>query len=371
MESTYAGSTMSERLSPAMTKRINCLLVAGADPLTNKLRTGAALRYHNPPENVNYYLRVDRLGYPKYLGHYGLAPLSVPLSTAKLVAESLFPLKDKMCSLIHSMFWSLHRYSLPWIHENDQSLGQYLSEYVHFEGTLMKKITDFSAALLNSKKCRGVIVWSKWAKDGYIEDGIEGKKVRIIPPPINTTTHKIKHETVNILFLGRDYDRKGGDTVLKVFDELKRLFENVRLIFVGKIPSSEIMQKVKEDPKISYYENAPSRFLHHNILPITDIFLLPTKAEAYGMSLVEAMSNGIPVVSSEISAIPEIIRDSTTGYLCRPSDSEGFIKKCSLLVENKEKRKLMGTNARTFVEEEFSPREIGQHLYDFYDEILS
>ena len=345
METMYPGPTALESLNSSRNEKINCLLVAGVDPLTQNLRTGAALRYYNPPDNVRYYLRVDKLGYPKYLGHYGLAPLSVPLSTAKLIAESLFPLKEKSCSLIHSLFWSLHRYSLPWIHENDQSLGQYLSEYVHFDGSLMSKITDFTAALLNSKKCMGVIVWSEWAKKGYIKDGIEQRKIRVIPPPFSTTFIQTKHEGINILFLGRDYERKGGDVVLNVFDDLKKSFENVHLIFIGRIRDKEVLQKVIEDKRISYYEHVSTTFLHRNIFPITDIFLLPTKAEAYGMSLVEAMSNGVPVVSSEISAIPEIVQDSATGYLCRPSDIESFIKKCSLLLENEEKRALMGCNA--------------------------
>ena len=362
---------MTESVENTRSEKINCLLVAGVDPLTQNLRTGAALRYHNAPQNVSYYLRVEKLGYPKYLGHYGLAPFSVPLSTAKLLAESLFPLKEKRCSIIHSLFWSLHRYSLPWIHENDQALGQYLSEYVHFNGTLMRRITDFSAALLNSKKCKGVIVWSEWAKKGYIRDGIERGKIRVIPPPFTMCSSRIKHDTINLLFLGRDYDRKGGDVALEVFRELKRLHENIHLIFIGNIPDKDVLQTVKDDKKISFYDHVPTSFLHQNIFPTTDIFLLPTKAEAYGMSLVEAMSYGIPVVSSGISAIPEIVEDSICGYLCQPSQVEDYIKKCSLLIEDKEKMTFMGNNAKEVVANKFSSKKIGNKLYDFYSEILS
>jgi len=347
-------------------KEINCMLVSGLDPLTRHLRTGAALRYKNPPRNVNYNLHMDHLGYPKYLGHYGLGIVSVPLSAARLFTEALFPLERKNCSLIHSLFWSIHKYPLPWIHENDQSLGQYLSDYIKFKGQLMEKIVGVSADLLNSEKCKAVVVWSEWAKKGYIEDGVNGRKVKVIPPPFTTSRKKIGHDTTNILFLGRDYHRKGGDVALKVFENLKRSFDNIHLTFIGRITEKDTLERVKKDKSISYFEYVSKRELHESIFPTTDIFLLPTVAEAYGMSIVEALSKGTPVVTSNISAIPEVVEDGVSGYLATPGSVDSFAKKCALLLDSKEKREKMGKNALEKVERDFSPTKIGGELYDLY-----
>jgi glycosyltransferase involved in cell wall biosynthesis len=350
---------------------INCMLVSGLDPLTRHLRTGAALRYNNPPRNVNYNLHMDHLGYPEYLGHYGLGLVSVPLSAARLFTEALFPLEKRNCSLIHSLFWSIHKYPLPWIHENDQSLGQYLSEYVKFEGYLMRKIAGISADMLNAEKCRAVVVWSKWARQGYVQDGVDGSKIRVIPPAFTTTPNKIRHDTTNILFLGRDYHRKGGDVALMVFENLKKSFDNLHMIFVGRIPEKETLVKVKEDRSISYFEYVSKSELHEKIFQTSDIFLLPTEAEAYGMSIVEALSYGIPVVSSNISAIPEVVEDGVSGYLAAPRSVDYFTRKCAELLDDREKRERMGGKAMEKVQRDFSPEKIGSELYDLYLDCLS
>jgi len=341
------------------------------DPLTSHLRTGAALRYHNPPRNVNYILHKERLGYPKYLGHYGLGWLSVPLSTARLFTEAFFPLEKKDNSLIHSLFWSIHRYPLPWIHENDQSLGQYFSDYVNFEGLLKRKIVGVAADLLNSEKCKAVIVWSNWARKGYIDDGVDHGKVNVIPPAFTTSRKKIKHDATNLLFIGRDYHRKGGDVALKVFENLEKSHNNIHLTFVGRIEDRETLEKVKRDENISYFDHVSSNDLHKKIFPMSDVFILPTIAEAYGMSIIEAMSNGIPVIASNISAIPEVVQDGVSGYLVSPSSIELFTRRCAELLDNKEKRETMGKNALENVERAFSPGKIGSKLYDLYLACLS
>lgn len=342
------------------------MLVSGVDPLTRNLRTGAALRYKNPPRNVKYSLRVDRLGYPEYLGHYKLGWVSVPLSSARLFAEAMFPLEKRGYSLIHSLYWSIHRYPLPWIHENDSSLSQYLSDYVKFEGSLMRRIAGIAGDMLNAEKCRAVITWSKWAKDGYIEDGVDAGKIQVIPPVFETSQNKVSHDGTNILFLGRDYHRKGGDIALRLFEDLKKSHEKVRMTFVGRIPDKETLAKVVGDKDISYYEYVSKQDLHEKIFPATDIFLLPTKAEAYGMSIVEAMSYGIPVVSTDISAIPEVVEDGVSGFLSPPGSVDCFSKRCAELLDDKEKREKMGRNAMEKVRRDFSRETVGEKLHNLY-----
>ncbi|MHB2036005.1 MAG: glycosyltransferase family 4 protein [Nitrososphaerales archaeon] len=350
---------------------INCLLVSGLDPLTRHLRTGAALRFHNPPRNVSYILHNERLGYPKYLGHYGLGWLSVPLSAARLFTEAFFPLEKEDYSLIHSLFWSIHRYPLPWIHENDQSLGQYFSDYVKFEGFVKRKIVGVAADMLNSNNCKAVIVWSNWAKKGYINDGVDQGKVNVIPPAFTTSRKKIKHDSTNLLFIGRDYNRKGGDVALKVFENLKKSHDNIHFTFVGRIEDKEMLEKVKHDERISYFDHVSKSDLREKIFPTSDVFILPTIAEAYGMSIIEAMSNGIPVIASNISAIPEVVQDGVSGYLVPPSSVESFTRRSAELLDNKEKRETMGKNALEKVERAFSPEKIGGKLYDLYLGCLS
>ena len=143
------------------------------------------------------------------------------------------------------------------------------------------------------------------------------------------------------------------------------------MTFIGRIPEKEELEKVKGDQRISYYEHVSKRDLHEKIFPATDIFLLPTRAEAYGMSIFEAMSYGIPVVSSNISAIPEVVEDGFSGYLSSPESIESLTRRCAELVGNREKRERMGENATTKVERDYSPAKIGRELYKLYMDCLS
>ena len=225
--------------------------------------------------------------------------------------------------------------------------------------------------MLNSEKCKAVIVWSNWARKGYIDDGVDQGKVNVIPPAFTTSRKKIKHDSMNLLFIGRDYHRKGGDVALKVFENLKKSHDNIRLTFVGRIEDGEMLEKVKRDECISYFDHVSKSDLHEKIFPMSDIFILPTIAEAYGMSIIEAMSNAIPVIASNISAIPEVVQDGVSGYLVSPNSIELFTRRCAELLDNKEKRETMGRNALEKVERAFSPEKIGSKLYDLYLGCLS
>jgi glycosyltransferase involved in cell wall biosynthesis len=350
---------------------MNCLLVGSLDPLTERLRTGAALRYRYPPNGVTYQLQTEHLGYPKYLAHYSLKLLSTPLSSARLLAESFFPLDTKNSSLIHSFYWTIHRYNIRWIHENDQSLSQYFSNYIRFEGFVSRRIVEVSAAILNNRQCKALVVWSNWAKNGYANDGVDSNKIAVIPPPFPLVYDKQKHESVNILFLGRDYNRKGGDIAVKVFKRLSKELNGIRLIYVGKVPDPKVSAFLKGNSKVSYYEFATQADLMHRIFPVSDILLLPCRAEAYGMSVLEAMSRGIPVVSSRISALPEILKHGSTGYLCKPEDIDSFAAFTERLAANATLMLDFGQEARRVVSEKFNPQTIGQQLQKLYAEAVS
>lgn len=357
---------------------INCSIVSSLDPLTQGLRTAVSQRYNNPPKFVRYKIKSERLSYPANLGHYYLGLPTVPLAAAKLFTEAAFPMKaNEECSLVHSFFWSAQRYDLPWIHENDQALGNYFSDYVHFEGSLMRGIVYLSSTRLNSPNCKAVIVWSNWAREGYIKDGVERTKIHVLPPPFVPPFHtkkKREHDSDGsrtILFIGRDYVRKEGDIVFQVFSNLKKSYDRLRLVYVGKVQDRTILKQLREDKHVAQYDYVSKDFLHNEILPNADMFLLPTRSEAYGMSIIEAMSNGIPPVTSRISAIPETVEDGRSGYLCTEGDVDFFTKKCAALLDDQDTRDEMGENAKRVIEEKLSPTKIGDELYEIYSNVLN
>ena len=125
---------------------------------------------------------------------------------------------------------------------------------------------------------------------------MEPSKISVIPPPFEQVFDRKRHEGMNVLFIGRDYVRKGGRVVVEVFEALKE-FSEARLLYVGKVDDKKIVAlPMKGDPRIRYFPSVSSLVLETRIFPVTDLFFLPTLADAFAQySVVEAMSRGIPV----------------------------------------------------------------------------
>jgi glycosyltransferase involved in cell wall biosynthesis len=77
----------------------------------------------------------------------------------------------------------------------------------------------------------------------------------------------------------------------------------------------EYFEKIKNNPAIDFRGRVPRDEILNNILPNTDIYLLPTYAEAFGYAVLEAMAYGIPVIATNIFAVPEMIEHEKSGYL--------------------------------------------------------
>jgi glycosyltransferase involved in cell wall biosynthesis len=366
-------SALVERpdVASALAASIKCLLLAGTDPITGKLRRGPYLRVLNPPQGVSYCVRTERLAYPKEAAHYNLTPLRVGLNAFRFFAEHLSPLKQRGFDVAHSFFWDMERFEIPWIHENDQSVGQFMSEYLHLGEKIRNGASSFFASYLNSSLCKQVIVWSEWAKEGYEKEGVERSKIAVIPPPFRTIDDRRPHEHCNILFVGRDFLRKGGPLVLKTFEKISRGFDDVRLIYVGKIWDKKWMKKVEENRKITHFSRPTDRVMREEIFPSSDIFVLPTRADAFAISVVEAMSRGIPVVASNVCALPEIVEDGVSGFLAKPDDLDTITLCVAKLVENPSLRESVGYAAQRRITEKFAKEKINPKLCSVYERAVN
>jgi len=86
------------------------------------------------------------------------------------------------------------------------------------------------------------------------------------------------------------------------------------------------------------------------------------------LTLQEAQLMKKPVVATNVGGIPEIMKDNETGFLVKKGNSEELIEKLSLLINDKEKRKIMGENGRKFIEENFSWNIIAKEFLKILEE---
>ncbi len=135
---------------------------------------------------------------------------------------------------------------------------------------------------------------------------------------------------INIIFVG-EFFRKGGIHVINAFEELQKEVSNIKLVICADIKKHfnhhlrpKFLNRIKINSAISL--NFVSRdTLFSEILPSGDIFISPTYNESFGYALLEAMAMGLPVISTNIFAIPEIVEDKKSGILIDIKD-QSFIK---------------------------------------------
>ena len=101
-----------------------------------------------------------------------------------------------------------------------------------------------------------------------------------------------------------------------------------------------------------------------------DIICLTSKNEGTPVSLIEAQAAGIPIISTNVGGIQDVILENKTGYLVHADDMEGYSEKLTELIENENKRQLMSQNGWSFVEDKFQFPNLIKNMDEYYKSLL-
>lgn len=204
-----------------------------------------------------------------------------------------------------------------------------------------------------------VICLSKsWEKN--IRKISDKAKIKVIPnsiflSKIDSRKNSIKTDIV-ITYLGLVSKNKGTFDLLKVIRKLIQNKYKVRLLIGGhgdikKLTSETVSLSLQEHVKYLGWLSVDQKSA---VLNETDIYIIPSYGEGMPMSILEAMANRLPVVSTKVGGIPEMIVEGVNGFMVEPGDIESMYKRVALLVENIEIREKMGNNGRKIAEEIFN-----------------
>jgi len=138
--------------------------------------------------------------------------------------------------------------------------------------------------------------------------------------------------------MGNDWIGKGGADLYSVFQEhfVNRFQLHVASAWaLPELPGAVVHRNVKPfSPEwFSLYERA-------------DLFVLPTRIDAFGLVYLEAMAAGLPVIGTRINAVPEIVVHGETGFLVPPGDRRALAQALGTLVDDPDLRRRMGTAGR-------------------------
>jgi len=185
--------------------------------------------------------------------------------------------------------------------------------------------------LFRKPNCRKVIFWSQAAFDtmtgyGGVRDPEMIAKSTVVYPAIrriDATPRINRTDRIQFLFSG-DFFRKGGASVIDSFLVLVKEFPNItmkvccdeQIDFRTKNEAlrTEYLNKIRSCNKIEFGRISRSEMIS-KVVPESDVYLLPTYIETFGFGILEAMAYGIPVISTNHFAIPEIIESGKSGFL--------------------------------------------------------
>lgn len=155
-----------------------------------------------------------------------------------------------------------------------------------------------------------------------------------------------KYSSKNILFVGVEWERKGGPILLKAFENVLKRHPDASLTIVGcspknvTLPNCSIIGKVPVEEISKYYDSA-------------SIFCLPTLREPFGIVFIEAMNYSLPVIANNIGCIPDLVIPDYNGYLI-DNNVNGYTEAICRLLDDPAKCREMGENGYKYSQLKFT-----------------
>jgi N-acetyl-alpha-D-glucosaminyl L-malate synthase BshA len=231
------------------------------------------------------------------------------------------------------------------------------------------------------EKSDGVTAVSQYLKQRTIEEFDIRREIRVIYNFIDTkrsapenndcTRETYARKEEKILMHASNFRpvKRVGD-VVRVFDKVRKHMP-AKLILVGEGPERIFIQQLVKEQKLSDHVYFLGEQDHlEPLFYCADLFLLPSEQESFGLTALEAMACGVPVIGSETGGLPEVVVHEKTGFLCPIGEIGSMAEKAIGLLSNPEKLERFRRQARRRAAECFNSELIIPQYEAFYEEIL-
>ncbi len=213
---------------------------------------------------------------------------------------------------------------LPIVYVSDTTFRLVLNYHPEFLNPLSSSILQadyIEKAAIN--KSTLALFSSTWAARSAIQDYEAPRhKVRVMPFGANLETWPAPEDSsrdcagpCRLLFIGREWENKGGPIAFDAMLELERLGVNVELIIVGCKPHRKYAHKNVKVFRYLDKEKNEDRQTLDTLYRSATFFLLPTRMECFGIVFCEANAFGLPVIATDTGGISEIVRSGDNGCL--------------------------------------------------------
>jgi glycosyltransferase involved in cell wall biosynthesis len=179
-----------------------------------------------------------------------------------------------------------------------------------------------------------------------------------------------------VIYTGRLVSYKGLPLLLRVWKEIAAQHDDVYLLLVG--PGSldihncetELRQYVQQEGLENCVRITGEVRNVEEFLQAADIFAFPTESEAFGISLVEAMACGLPVIATPVGAIREIVTEGQDGLLVQPGDGDGLLQALETLLADSELSWRLSQAARVTAHDCYSSMAVNERYMTLFRSVL-
>ena len=173
-----------------------------------------------------------------------------------------------------------------------------------------------------------------------------------------------------ILNVATLHERKGQEDLIEAF-AIERV-KNRRLVLVGDGPARKKLEKLVNSKNLE----DSVRFLgQRNDIPklmrSADIFVLPSRREAFGLVVLEAAACELPIIATSVGGVPEIITDGESGILVNQSDPKSIADAIKKMANDEGLRQRLARNAYEMVVTRFSTQKMAEETQKVYDTVLT
>jgi glycosyltransferase involved in cell wall biosynthesis len=213
-----------------------------------------------------------------------------------------------------------------------------------------------------------IVVPSYFAKSSFEEYGVDSSKLIRIPYGVDLQEfhqEKKRDDTFRVVYAGRMSFQKGVHYLLKAFSELG-------------LTNSELWLLGKKRPEMApFFDRYESDFRHLGHKPQSElyqyysqgsVFVLNSIQDGFGMVIPQAMACGLPVICTEHTGGPDIIRDGTDGFIVPPRATEELKEKILWCYKNQDECREMGLHAQARVRNSFQWSDYGNRVIENYSQ---
>jgi len=367
-------------------KEMKVHLLVGNLPLYTEL-------FEHPPKGIKY-LGKPTKGVKEYYSKINWLKRKFLLYFNKVCKLPRMMYVFTNADLIHSNRGICILNRKPWVIDMDHA-----SAFVGFNHETWKNLRYRGVVkrFLLSKYCKKIMAWSTAAKHSLLNSFPKNERLKekievLYPATLYYKIRKSKNEVLTLLFVGSLFKEKGGQEVLESFKILRKRYD-LRLLIKADVPTNlKRKYNFKEIEYFSYKHEILSRIeLLKKFFAKADIFVYPTYFDIFGLCLLDALATGLPIVATNVFAVPEIVEDGKGGflinspikwhdetYLWNPTPFSikrrkivvnQLVNKLSMLIENSFLRKKMSRyNKKLVVKGKFSIKERNKKLKKIYEE---